>query len=117
MRIKWLSKREGALVQRRRRGGSQNSQGDDGYQGGRERYRDHDHEPYDDPDEHHRIESYRFAGGLPATPERYLLAREQWQRLPGAVVGPSMNPAVGASDTTKPPTPEQGRSGEEGPDQ
>ena len=39
---------------------------------------------YDDPEEHHRVEKHRFAGGLPATPERYALAREQWNRLPGA---------------------------------
>ena len=105
------------MVQRKRREGSQNSRDDDGDPGPRERYREREHEPYDDPEEHHRIEKHRFAGGLPATPERYALAREQWQRLPGAVVRPSMNPAVTTPDTDKPPLPEQGHLGGKGPDQ
>lgn len=50
---------------------------------------------YDDPEEHREIEKRRFRGGLPATPEMYARAREQWYRLPGSLVRPSMDPAVG----------------------
>lgn len=56
-------------------------------------------EQYDDPGEHLEIERRRFLGGLPPTPERYALAREQWYRLPGALVRPLMDPPV---DTTAP---------------
>ena len=70
------------MVQRPR-GGGPRREDDDGDRGDRDRERHREHErrreePYDDPDEHHRIEKHRFAGGLPATPERYVLAREQW---------------------------------------
>ncbi len=34
---------------------------------------------------HIEIEERRFRGGLPPTPELYDRAREQWNRLPGAV--------------------------------
>jgi hypothetical protein len=47
------------------------------------------------------IEQRRFHGGLPATPERYAQAREQWYALPGAVVRPSMDPPIAA----EPPSP------------
>jgi hypothetical protein len=40
------------------------------------------------------IERRRFAGGPAPTPELYALAREQWYRLPGAVVRPFMGPVV-----------------------
>ena len=73
-------------------------------------------EPYDDPEEHHRVEKHRFAGGLPATPERYALAREQWYRLPGAVVRPSMAPGFGAP-APEPQSPEQTLPGGKGPEQ
>lgn len=65
---------------------------------------EYEHEPYDDPAEHLEIERRRFAGGLPPTPELYALAREQWYRLPGALVRPSMDPVVGdpASGETQP---------------
>ena len=63
--------------------------------GDRERERDREHEPYDDPAEHLEIERRRFAQGLPPTPELYALAREQWYRLPGALVRPSMDPPIG----------------------
>jgi hypothetical protein len=62
----------------------------------------HEHrreEPYDDPFEHREIENLRFQGGLPPTPELYARAREQWYRLPGSVVRPSMNPILGDSGT------------------
>jgi hypothetical protein len=62
----------------------------------------HEHrreEPYDDPFEHREIENRRFHGGLPPTPELYARAREQWYRLPGSVVRPSMDPVVGDSGT------------------
>jgi hypothetical protein len=59
---------------------------------GREEYED---EAYDDPGEHLEIERRRFAGGLLPTPELYALAREQWYRLPGVVLRPSMDPVVG----------------------
>ena len=62
-------------------------------------------EEYDNPREHLEIERRRFAGGLPPTPELYALAREQWYRLPGVLVRPSMDPVVGepASGDTQPP--------------
>jgi hypothetical protein len=59
---------------------------------GTEEYED---ESFDDPEEHREIERRRFYGGLPATPELYALAREQWYRLPGALVRPPMDPVVG----------------------
>jgi hypothetical protein len=59
---------------------------------------EYEHEPYDDPAEHLAIERRRFAGGLPPTPELYALAREQWYRLPGVLVRPSMD--TNAGDTS-----------------
>ena len=58
---------------------------------------DGDREELDDPGEHLEIERQRFRGGLPPTPELYARAREQWYRLPGTLVRPSMDPAVGDS--------------------
>ena len=84
----------------------------------REQYREHEreHEPHDDPAEHLEIERRRLAGGLPPTPELYALAREQWYRLPGALVRPSMDPPIGppASGEVQP----QGRThpDEKGPE-
>lgn len=52
-------------------------------------------EPWDNPAEHQEIENQRFQGGLQPTPELYARAREQWYRLPGSVVRPSMDPVVG----------------------
>jgi hypothetical protein len=52
-------------------------------------------ERYDDPEEHGEIERRRFHGGLKPTPELYALAREQWYRLPGALVRPAMNTTGG----------------------
>jgi hypothetical protein len=78
-----------------------------------DRHRDHDrhehgrNEPYDDPAEHLEIENRRFHGGLPPTPELYARAREQWYRLPGSVVRPSMDPVIGDSDTGQQDPPEQ----------
>jgi len=66
-------------------------------------------EPYDDPDEHLEIERRRFLGGLPPTPERYALAREQWYRLPGALARPSMDPPA----DTSPPSDVPPKSGGE----
>ncbi len=60
-------------------------------------------EEFDDPEEHLEIERRRFGGGLPPTPELYARAREQWYRLPGALVRPSMDPAVGDSAAGEPP--------------
>jgi hypothetical protein len=84
-----------------RRGGDE----DDRDRGERERERHREHEPYDDPAEHLEIERRRFAGGLLPTPELYARAREQWYRLPGALVRPSMDPVVGdpASGEAQPP--------------
>jgi hypothetical protein len=62
----------------------------------------HEHrreEPYDDPFEHREIENLRFQGGLTPTAELYARAREQWYRLSGSVVRPSMNPILGDSPT------------------
>lgn len=70
----------------------------------------HEHrreEPYDDPFEHREIENRRFEGGLPPTPELYALAREQWYRLPGSVVRPSMDPVVGDSGDGQEDLPEE----------
>ena len=105
----------------RPRGGGPRREDDDGERGdrGRERRREHEREreePYDDPEEHHRVEKHRFAGGLPATPERYALAREQWNRLPGAIVRPSMDPGVGGA-APAPQSPEQTLPGRKGPEQ
>lgn len=99
------------MAQRPRGGGSRHED----VQGDRERERRREHErereePYDDPEEHHRIEKYRFAGGLPATPERYALAREQWYRLPGAVVRPSTAPGAGTAESDKQQQSEQAHS-------
>jgi hypothetical protein len=68
--------------------------GDHGGGGGDHGGDGHPREPYDDPGEHLEIERRRFLGSLPPTPERYALAREQWYRLPGALVRPSMDPPV-----------------------
>lgn len=80
----------------------------------REHRREH---PYDNPKEHREIENRRFQGGLLPTPELYARAREQWYRLPGSVVRPSMDPVVGEPDNGKenPPGQEQpGKKGTEG---
>jgi hypothetical protein len=88
----------------------------DGDDGDDRREHEHEHEredePYDNPKEHLEIERRRFAEGLPPTPERYALAREQWYRLPGVVQRPSMDPVVGdlATDEAQPP-------GQAGPDE
>ena len=57
-----------------------------------------EHEPYDDPGEHLEIERQRFEGGLPPTPELYARAREQWNRLPGSLVRPPMDPVIRGDD-------------------
>lgn len=72
-------------------------------EGERPKQIDHDvdkekgHEPYDDPEEHLEIERRRFHGGLPPTSELYARAREQWNRLPGSLVRPPMDPVIGES--------------------
>lgn len=79
---------------RKTRSGRADRDGDDGDdRRDRDRERDHEHrrERYDDPEEHLEIERRRFDGGLNPTPELYALAREQWHRLPGALVRPSMD--------------------------
>jgi hypothetical protein len=83
----------------RRRGGQIDGGGDREPGGDDEDRREEDderdeREPFDDPREHRAIEERRFGGSLPATPERYAQAREQWYELPGAVVRPSMDPPV-----------------------
>jgi hypothetical protein len=78
------------------------------HSGGSDRDRDHDHDPDRDrhPHEdgerefehdegnraHIEIEERRFRGGLAPTPELYERAREQWNRLPGAVKGSAKQP-------------------------
>ena len=89
-----------ARATRNQRSGGSDRNGDDPPRHGRE----HEREPYDDPEEHLEIERRRFRGGLPPTPELYALAREQWYRLPGALVRPSMDTDAG-----------DGASGEEHP--
>jgi hypothetical protein len=104
------------LAHRGRRGGSRagNEDHDDRDNGERERHREH--QAWDDPSEHLKIERRRFAGGLPPTPELYALAREQWYRLPGAVVRPSMDPGVGAP-AAEPQSPEPTRPSGKGSEQ
>jgi hypothetical protein len=99
----------------------------------RDRDRENDHEreredeEWDNPAEHleierrrfagGEIESRRFAGGLAPTPELYALAREQWYRLPGVVVRPSMDPVVGDQASGEAQLPGQAHPDENGPDQ
>ena len=52
-------------------------------------------EPYDNPKEHLVIERAGSPEVCQPTPELYALAREQWYRLPGVVLRPSMDPVVG----------------------
>ena len=109
-----------------RRGGSRGRDDDDRHRDDREheRYRGHeegegegeDEEEeegeYDSPGEHLEIERRRFAGGLPPTPELYALAREQWYRLPGVFVRPSMDPVVGnPPDDDTPPDGQPNQAG------
>jgi hypothetical protein len=96
-----------------RRGGDEDDRG----RGDRDRKRYREHEPYDNPKEHLEIERRRFAGGLPPTPERYALAREQWYRLPGVVLRPSMDPVVGDLATDEAQPPDQAGADEKGPGQ
>jgi hypothetical protein len=82
----------------RRRGGRTDG-GDREPSGDNEDQRDedgqgHGREPIDDPREHRAIEERRFLGSLPATPERYAHARQQWYELAGAMGRPSMDPPV-----------------------
>jgi hypothetical protein len=100
-----------------RRGGDEDDRGRGDRD--RKRYREHEreHEPYDNPKEHLEIERRRFAGGLPPTPERYALAREQWYRLPGVVLRPSMDPVVGDLATDEAQPPDQAGADEKGPGQ
>lgn len=108
------------MAHRGRRGGSRAGNDDDGDRRDRERERhrehDHEHEPWDDPAEHLEIERRRFAAGLLPTPELYALAREQWYRLPGAVVRPSTAPGVSTA-APEPQSPEQTLPSGKGPDQ
>ena len=100
-----------------RRGGDEDDRGRGDRD--RKRYREHEREdePYDNPKEHLEIERRRFAGGLPPTPERYALAREQWYRLPGVVLRPSMDPVVGDLATDESQPPDQTGANEKGPGQ
>ena len=86
---------------------------------GHERHHEHDHEhePYDDPEEHLEIERRRFAGGLPPTPERYALAREQWYRLAGVLTRPSMDPVTEKPASGDAQPPDQAHPGEREPGQ
>lgn len=70
--------------------------------------------PYDNPRMHSEIEKRRFDGGLPPTPERYAQAREQWYRLPGSVIRPSMDPVVGEPDAGNQNPPGQEQPGKKG---
>jgi hypothetical protein len=51
----------------------------------------------DDPRAHSNIIERRWLGSPPPSPERYALAVQQWQALPGAVARP-------ATDVTTTPT-------------
>lgn len=63
---------------------------------------DNGRDPYDDPGEHREAEKRRFLGSLPPTPELYARAREQWYRLPGALVRSSMDPPLGPPEADEP---------------
>ncbi len=103
---------------RRPRGGGSHHDDDDRGDRERERHHEREREPYyDDPAEHLEIERRRFAGGMPPTPEIYALAREQWHRLPGALVRPSMDPPVGAPAPDKPQSSEQAHPSGKGSEQ
>lgn len=101
-----------------RRGGSRGRDDYDRDREGRdrdhERYPGHEHkgEEWDNPREHLEIERRRFAGGLQPTPELYALAREQWYRLPGVFVRPSMDTVPG--DQAGNATPSSNASGPAG---
>jgi hypothetical protein len=96
---------------RRSRGAGDGGRDDRGYE------RRGEGEPYDDPSEHLEIERRRFASGLPPTPERYALAREQWYRLAGVVTRPSMDPVTGKPDPGDAQPPDQADPGGKGPGQ
>jgi hypothetical protein len=83
---------------------------------GQSDYGDHDgNEPeFDDPEQHREIEKRRFRGGLPATPEMYARAREQWYRLPGSLVRPSMDPVIGDPAPGEQPPGPAGAGGKQG---
>ena len=104
------------MANRGRRGGPRGGDEDDRDRGDRERERHREHEPYDDPAEHLEIERRRFAGGLPPTPELYALAREQWYRLPGVLVRPSMDPVVSDPASGEAPPPDQAHPEGKGPE-
>ena len=107
------------MAKEQRRGGPRGEDERDRDDRERERHRERDreYEPYDDPAEHLEIERRRFAGGLLPTPELYALAREQWYRLPGVLVRPSMDPAVGDPASGEPQPPDQAPSDGKGPEQ
>lgn len=77
-----------------------------------ERY-EKEREPFDDPEQHLEIERRRFRGGLPPTPELYARAREQWNRLPGALAKPPMGEGVDSGDVA-PKAPAQGTKNDDG---
>jgi hypothetical protein len=105
------------MAQRPRDGGPRREDRDqDDRERERERHHERERAPHDDARAHHQIEKQRFANGLPATPERYALAREQWNRLPGATVRPSMDPGFGGA-APEPQTPEQTPPNVKGPEQ
>ena len=90
--------------------------------GGRDDYRrdkphgldEPERESYDDPEVHREIERQRFRGGLPATPELYARALEQWNRLPGSIVRPPMNPVGDSTPGEKHPRGQAQADGKEG---
>ena len=59
-------------------------------------------ERIDDPEEHRAIEKMRFQGSTRSASKTmstlYANAREQWYRLPGSVVRPSMDPVIREGD-------------------
>ena len=59
---------------------------------GRDDKREHEREHDEGNRAHIEIEERRFRGGLQPTPELYEHAREQWNRLPGAVKKSATDP-------------------------
>jgi hypothetical protein len=86
---------------RHRSGGSDRDHRDPDPSEGDGQYEPSEEDPEAERLAHLEIEKRRFRGGLPATPELYARASEQWYLLPGSLVRPPMGPVVGKRSTDK----------------
>jgi hypothetical protein len=92
--------------------------------------REHDHDKHRDREKHEHprarrdgkdrqvildITARRMAGGVPATPQAYAKALEQWRKLPGAVMSPptDLRPALANSDSGESEKPVADAGGDE----